>query len=93
VNCAFCKTRVPEGKILFRDECDRCGGDLHICLNCTFYDPHASRQCREPAIPEAVKDKERKNLCEYFKRQEEGQGQGGEAASEAARRKLEALFK
>jgi hypothetical protein len=93
VNCAFCKNRVPEGKIMFRDECDRCGGDLHICLNCTFYDPHTSRQCREPAITEAVKDKELKNLCEYFKPQAEGQDQGGESAGEAARRKLEALFK
>ncbi len=93
MNCSFCKTRIPEGKIMFRDECDRCGGDLHICHNCTFYDPHASRQCREPAIPDSVKDKERKNLCEYFKPQAEGQGQEEESASEAARRKLEALFK
>ncbi len=78
---------------MFRDECEDCGGDLHICLHCTFYDPHASKQCREPAIPEAVTDKERKNLCEYFIPIAEGSEQAGESASEDARRKLEELFK
>lgn len=93
MNCAFCKTPVPEERIGFRDDCPRCGGDLHICLNCRFYDQYASRQCREPAIPESVKDKERRNLCEYFKPAEQGEEKAGESASEAARRQLEALFK
>ena len=93
MHCAFCKTPVAEERIGFRDECSRCGSDLHICLNCRFYDQHASRQCREPAIPEGVKDKERRNLCEYFKPAAQGQEDKGESASEAARRKLEALFK
>ena len=93
MNCAFCKTKIPEGKIMFRDECDHCGGDLHICLNCSFYDPNVSHQCREPAIPESPRDKERKNLCEYFKSMAEGQGQAVESTSEVARQELEALFK
>ncbi len=93
MNCSLCKARFPEGKIMFGDECDHCGGDLHVCLNCSFYDPNVSNECREPAIPEAVIDKERKNLCEYFKSVEEGQGQEGESESDAARRKLEELFK
>lgn len=93
MNCAFCKTRVPDEKIMFRDECSHCGGDLHICLHCSFHDPHVSRQCRETAIQDAVRDKERKNLCEYFKAMAEGQDQAGESASEADRRKLEELFK
>jgi hypothetical protein len=93
MNCTFCKTPVVEEKIGFRDECPRCTGDLHICLNCRFYNQHASRQCREPAIPESVRDKERRNLCEYFKPAAPGQEEAGESASEIARRKLEALFK
>ncbi len=93
MNCALWKTNVPEREIMFRDECDHCGGDLHICLHCSFYDPHVSRQCREPAIPESVRDKERKNLCEYFKQMTEGQGKVGESTSEAAKHELEALFK
>jgi hypothetical protein len=93
MNCHFCKTETPDGKIMFRDECERCGADLHICLNCSFHDPHASKQCREPAIPEEVRDKERKNLCEYFQSREAGQGQGDQSAGDDARRKLEELFK
>jgi hypothetical protein len=92
MNCALCKTKVPEGKIMFRDECDHCGGDLHICLNCSFYDPNVSRQCREPAIPESVRDKERKNLCEHFKQMTEGQGKVSDSTSEAVKQELEALF-
>jgi hypothetical protein len=72
MNCHFCKTETPDGKIMFRDECERCGADLHICLNCSFHDPHASKQCREPAIPEEARDKELKNLCEYFQPREVG---------------------
>ena len=93
MNCAFCKTRIPEGKIMFRDECDHCGADLHICLHCSFYDPNVSRQCREPAIPESSRDKERKNLCEYFKVMAAGQGKAGDSTTEVVRQELEALFK
>ncbi|MBU0675990.1 MAG: hypothetical protein KJ950_15245 [Proteobacteria bacterium] len=78
---------------MFRDECDNCGRDLHICINCSFYDPHASRECREPAIPDSVHDKERKNLCEYFQPVKEGQRPDGDSAPDEARRRLEALFK
>ena len=92
--CAFCKNAVVVGeRIGFRDECSRCDGDLHICLNCRFYDQHASRQCQEPAIAEAVNDKDRRNLCEYFKPTEQGPEDQGESTSETAHKKLEELFK
>lgn len=93
MQCPLCKTPVAEGKIGFRDECPRCGGDLHVCCNCRFYDRFASRECREPAIPETVRDKERRNLCEYFQPTAAGAEESGESASAAARRKLEELFK
>ena len=93
MNCALCHRYVPDEKITFRDECEHCGGDLHICLNCTFYDPYASKQCLEPAIPDSVKDKERKNICEYFKPKTDGDEQAGESEIDETRRKLEELFK
>jgi len=93
MHCAFCKTPIGDGRIGFRDECPRCGGDLHICLSCRFYDPHVANQCREPAIPEPVRDKERRNLCEYFKPAAAGLNDKRESAGDEARRKLEALFK
>jgi hypothetical protein len=93
MRCTFCNTQPAEERIGFRDECSRCGSDLHSCRNCRFYDQYASRQCREPAIPDSVTDKERRNLCEYFKPAATGQEPTGESTGQAARRQLEALFK
>jgi len=87
-------TLISEERIGFRDECSKCGSDLHICRNCRFFDLYAANQCREPAIPDPVSDKERRNLCEYFKpSDQQGQAGKGESAGDAARRQLEALFK
>jgi len=85
-----CQRTIGQEKIGFRDECPHCGHDLHICLHCFFYDPTAYRQCRE-TVPEAVKDKERANFCEYFR-----PGGGGGAVDDrasAAKSKLADLFK
>jgi hypothetical protein len=52
-------------KISFRDECDFCGNDLHVCKCCEFYDTKAYNECHEPSA-DVVKDKERSNYCEYY---------------------------
>lgn len=39
---------------------------MHICRHCVFYKPGVFRDCTE-TIPEAVKDKDRMNFCDYFK--------------------------
>lgn len=56
---------MPSNKIFFRDLCNECGRELHICRHCRFYKPGAYRDCAE-TIAEEVKDKERMNFCEYF---------------------------
>jgi hypothetical protein len=66
MNCAFCQKETTEKKIHFRDDCPACGRDLHICLNCEFYDPNAYCQCKE-SIRELVQDKERANYCDFFR--------------------------
>jgi hypothetical protein len=78
-------------RVGFRDSCDRCAADLHVCRACTQHDPGAYNECREPNT-EWVGDRERANRCEYFT---PGEGRGGEAATEAAAAKarLEGLFK
>ena len=53
-------------QIHFRDQCEKCNADLHICKNCTFYDEGAYNECKESSA-ERVTDKENKNVCEYFK--------------------------
>jgi len=82
---------APGERVGFRDECDHCGADLHVCRNCALHDPGAHNQCREPNT-EWVGDRERGNHCEYFAPSDRG---GGEAAvaADAARAKLDSLFK
>lgn len=64
--CFFCGSKLPEGRIGFRDLCPGCGRELHVCRNCGFFKPGAYRDCSE-TVPEAVRDKDRLNFCEYFK--------------------------
>jgi hypothetical protein len=89
MNCAFCQKEISDKKIHFRDDCPACGRDLHICLNCEFYDPNAYRQCIE-SIRELVQDKERANYCDFF-RSSSKSAQASE--HEDTRNKLKDLFK
>lgn len=90
MNCTFCGKEISEMKIHIRDECPACGRDLHICLNCEFYDRNAYRQCRE-SIREPVPDKEKANYCDFFRSTKSGFGSGG--TENDAFKKLNDLFK
>jgi hypothetical protein len=90
MNCSFCQKDITETKIHIRDECPACGRDLHICLNCEFYDRNAYRQCRE-SIREPVQDKEKANYCDFFRPAKSGSAQGGSESN--AFKKLNDLFK
>ena len=61
-----CKNLVTLEFVSRRDECRACGSDLHVCLNCTFFDETKSNKCREPQT-EYVKEKDRSNYCDYFR--------------------------
>lgn len=50
----------------FREECPHCGSDLHVCLNCFFYDQGKANSCREDKA-DYVGEKDRANYCEYFR--------------------------
>ena len=63
--CRVCKAELTADKILFRDECPKCHSDLHVCLNCFFYDTGKANSCREDSA-DYVKEKDRANYCEYF---------------------------
>lgn len=94
MRCFSCGAQNPRAagqRIGFRDTCDACGADLHVCRNCAHHDADAYNECRESQA-ERVDDRERANRCEWFSPGEQG---GGERAAEqgAARRDLEALFK
>lgn len=68
MRCAACnagiKLSVGE-RVGFRDSCERCGADLHVCVNCAQRDPGAYNECREPGA-ERVSDRERANRCDWF---------------------------
>ena len=48
-----------------RDECSKCGADVHACKNCRHYDRAAYNECREPQA-EVVREKDRANFCDHF---------------------------
>ena len=93
VTCHDCKAEHSfDERVPFRAECDKCAADLHACLSCRFYDRYAENECKETEA-DPVKNKDRSNLCEYFKPMST-QGAAAEDDKVAeAKRKLEALFK
>lgn len=89
--CFFCHKPLDiEGKASFHELCPHCGMDVHVCLNCTFFDPGRANNCREPNA-EQVRDSEARNTCEYFVLS--GGGSTVAPAAQDAMAALEALFK
>ena len=74
----------------FRAECSQCSNDLHVCKNCLFYDENAYNECRETSA-ERIMDKEKNNLCEYFK--PSSQQKNAQQNSKNLLKQAEALFK
>lgn len=89
--CHRCKKEIPADVFVGRQvSCPACGNDLHVCLNCVFYEPGAYNDCRERQA-ERVLDKDRSNFCDYF-RFRNGSGKSGKIPDDP-KTKLEALFK
>ena len=69
MQCHSCQSVFPLAageSVGFRDDCDRCRADLHVCLNCAHHDPSAYNECRE-SNAERVLEPDRANRCEYFR--------------------------
>ena len=80
---------IDAEKVGRRDECEACHSDLHVCLNCTFYDESRANQCFEPQA-EKVKEKDRSNYCDFFRFKDETRAASGK---EDAERLWKDLFK
>ncbi len=94
MSCFSCTAAVELAtgeRIGFRDTCEKCDADLHVCLNCVHYDSNAYNQCREPNA-EWVSDRERSNRCDHFAYADRPRGSAG-AEPARARSALEELFK
>lgn len=88
--CQACQAEVPLASgesIGFREACDRCGADLHVCLNCSHHDITAYNECRESSA-ERVLDAARANRCEYFR-----PNQAGSAAADSGKSAMSDLEK
>ncbi|HOE15860.1 MAG TPA: hypothetical protein PLX02_00445 [Syntrophorhabdaceae bacterium] len=87
--CFRCHAPVADGKVSFKDECPSCRSDLHVCVNCLFYDTGKHNSCREPQA-DYVKEKDRANFCEYFRFKDDDEQRSDR---DEAAKKWEALFK
>ena len=91
--CQVCGTQLELlGAVGRRDVCPSCGADLHACLQCEFYDPFASNQCREPQV-ERVGIKDQANFCDLFRLSRAEVDPKKRDPAEDARARLEALFR
>jgi hypothetical protein len=94
MQCFACETPIELAtgdRIGFRDTCDRCRADLHVCRNCRHHDPSAYNECRE-SNAERVGDRERANRCDYFEPLDGPRPATG-GSREQALNDLESLFK
>lgn len=79
--CYHCKTVIEMEKVTRRDECPKCGRDLHVCLNCRFYDEKKAYSCMEVKADPPI-EKDRANFCDYFEFKEEEMEKSGRKEAE-----------
>jgi hypothetical protein len=90
--CVLCGEEVETDKFFSRKStCSKCGGDLHICLNCRFYSETSHNKCLEPKA-EFQRTREMANFCDYFTFRESASSSSGNEKDDALK-KLEELFK
>jgi hypothetical protein len=91
--CHFCHTSLePKMRIVKDSVCPSCQRDLHACVQCRHHDRTAHNQCREPQA-EWVTDRDRRNFCDYFSLNSAVAGGTKTDRVQAARTKLDQLFK
>ena len=77
-NCG--KPTGLEGKIMRSDSCPHCLADMRSCHGCRHFDPTRRFQCRE-TIDSPVRDKEKRNMCDFFQMRDAVKRPGGISAS------------
>lgn len=91
--CHHCRKELEPIRKPGREEtCPYCGADLHVCLNCRFYNPGAYNECREPQA-ERVVEKKRSNFCDLFVFVDETARSRDASKKDDVRSRLDDLFK
>lgn len=90
--CALCGKEVDTDKYFSRkSSCPKCGGDLHICLNCRFYSETSHNKCIEPKA-DFQRSRDKANFCDYFTFKESASSSTGRE-KEDVMKNLNDLFK
>lgn len=63
--CAACHAKQESLEVAFTAVCAKCGGDLHTCSNCVYFDTGAHNECRKNVEPRVAK-KTKQNQCVEF---------------------------
>jgi len=88
-SCHSCATVIAlTGLVGRKEECPKCGADLHVCRNCQHWDSKSYNECREPQADRVV-EKDRSNFCDFFV---PGESAGSKPSSDLLAA-AEALFK
>jgi predicted RNA-binding Zn-ribbon protein involved in translation (DUF1610 family) len=91
--CALCRKEITTDRHFSRKSvCPKCGGDLHICLNCRFFSESSHNKCLEPKA-EFQRTRDRANFCDFFVFRQNPAASSSDNEKEAARKKLDDLFR
>ena len=91
VKCASCGAQAPSN-IGLTSSCPNCKADLHVCRQCTYFDPGARFQCRKP-ITARIVNKSANNNCELFAARTVVERETSSGAPTDARAAFAKLFK
>jgi hypothetical protein len=91
VRCAACGGTLQVG-IAMDSRCPKCGADLHACRQCTYFDPGARFECRQP-IPARIGNKQTRNTCELFAARTVVERETSSSGPTDARQAFKNLFK
>ena len=93
--CNQCgQIRQNLGDMTHDETCVRCGGDMHTCGNCRFFDTTTTWECREN-IPARVPGKHARNECTFFQPKivrDLSADKGKTLSPDDARKAFDALF-
>ncbi len=91
VRCTACGATL-QMEITTDSRCSKCGTDLHACRQCTYFDPGARFECRQPVTARIV-NKQARNTCELFAARTVVERETSSSGPMGARQGFENLFK
>jgi hypothetical protein len=89
--CARCGNLLPL-PVAADGRCNRCGVDLHACIQCVSFDAGQRFECAQP-VTARVSPKDGRNTCTFFAPRTTIERETGSTAPTSARKAFDDLFK